>query len=672
MEMLELPQQHHHHRKKVNLTNPRSSFASFRSDLKETFLPDDPFRHLKQQSGCAAACSLVKYLVPMLEWAPRYTLAKFRSDLLAGITIATLAIPQGISYARLANLPPVVGLYVSFVPPLIYGMFGSSMNLAVGNVAAVSLLLASMIGSQVSAAESPDLYMNLFFTAAFFTGVFEVALGIFRLGILVDFLSRSTITGFMGGTAIIVIMQQLKGVLGLKHFTTKTDVVSVLHFVFSHTSEVSRFISRILFGLSDDLNVMTVANFLPPYSQWRWESVLVGVCFIGLLFLSKYVKAKVPRLFWVPAIAPLLVVVLGGVFAYLVHGEEHGIHIVGPLKKGLNPVSITHLKFHSKYFSVLLKAGLVSGFLALSEGIAVGRSLAMLKNEQIDGNKEMIAFGMMNIVGSWFSCYVTTGPFSKSAVNFDAGCKTALSNVIMSICMMLVLLFLAPLFKYTPLVSLAAIITVAMIGLIEYEKARLLFKVDKFDFVICMAAFFGVIFFSMIIGLMVSVGLSVIRALLYVARPNTCKLGNIAGTDMYRDIEQYPDCVGIPNMLILKMSSPLYYANASYSRERILRWIEKEESIANKNGEELHYLILDMGGVTTIDNTGIGMLLEVYRNLERRQIRVVLANPRLQVAEKLVLAKYIEMIGEEWVFFSVNEAVSACHFSLQESRTIAP
>ncbi|CAL9115665.1 unnamed protein product [Musa acuminata var. zebrina] len=644
MEMLELPQQQqHHHRKKVNLTNPRSSFASFRSDLKETFLPDDPFRQLKHQSGCAAACSLAKYLVPMLEWAPRYTLAKFRSDLLAGITIATLAIPQGISYARLANLPPVVGLYVSFVPPLIYGIFGSSMNLAVGNVASVSLLLASMIGSQVSATESPDLYMNLFFTAAFFTGVFEVALGIFRLGILVDFLSRSTITGFMGGTAIIVIMQQLKGVLGLKHFTTKTDVVSVLHFVFSHTSE------------------------------WRWESVLVGVCFIGLLFLSKYVKAKVPRLFWVPAIAPLLVVVLGGVFAYLVHGEEHGIHIVGPLKKGLNPISITHLKFHSKYFSVLLKAGLVTGFLALSEGIAVGRSLAMLKNEQIDGNKEMIAFGMMNIVGSWFSCYLTTGPFSKSAVNFDAGCKTAMSNVIMSICMMLVLLFLAPLFKYTPLVSLSAIITVAMIGLIEYEKAHHLFKVDKFDFVVCMAAFFGVIFFSMIIGLMVSVGLSVIRALLYVARPNTCKLGNIAGTDMYRDIEQYPDCVGIPNMLVLKMSSPLYYANASYSREsRILRWIETEESIANKNGEELHYLILDMGGVTTIDNTGIGMLQEVYRNLERRQIRVVLANPRLQVAEKLVLAKYIEMVGEEWVFLSVNEAVSACHFSLQESRTIDP
>ncbi|CAL9114072.1 unnamed protein product [Musa textilis] len=641
MEMLELPQQQQHHRKKVNLSNPRSSFASFRSDLKETFLPDDPFRDLKHQSGCAAACSLVKYMVPILEWAPRYTLAKFRSDLLAGITIATLAIPQGISYARLANLPPVVGLYVSFVPPLIYGIFGSSMNLAVGNVAAVSLLLASTIGSQVSAAENPDLYMNLFFTAAFFTGVFEVALGIFRLGILVDFLSRSTITGFMGGTAIIVIMQQLKGVLGLKHFTTKTDVVSVLHFVFSHTSE------------------------------WRWESVLVGVCFIGLLFLSKFVKAKVPRLFWVPAIAPLLVVVLGGVFAYLVHGEEHGIHIVGPLKKGLNPISITHLKFHSKYFSVLLKAGLVSGFLALSEGIAVGRSLAMLKNEQIDGNKEMIAFGMMNIVGSWFSCYLTTGPFSKSAVNFDAGCKTAMSNVIMSICMMLVLLFLAPLFKYTPLVSLSAIITVAMIGLIEYEKAHHLFKVDKFDFVICMAAFFGVIFFNMIIGLMVSVGLSVIRALLCVARPDTCKLGNIAGTDIYRDIEQYPDCVGIPNMLILKMSSPVYYANASYSRERILRWIEKEESTANKNGE-LHYLILDMGGVTSIDSTGIGMLLEVYRNLERRQIRVVLVNPRLQVAEKLVSAKYIEMIGEEWVFLSVNEAVSACHFSLQESRTIDP
>ncbi|CAL9048523.1 unnamed protein product [Musa banksii] len=409
---------------------------------------------MEHQSGFAAAGSLAKYFVPVLEWAPKYTLAKLQADLLAGITIASLAVPQGISYARLANLHPIVGLYSSFVPPLVYVVFGSSTNLAVGNTAAVSLFLGSVIGSEISPLESPELYKHMFFKAAFFTGIFEATLGIFRLGILVEFFSRSTITGFMGGTAIVVIMQQLKGVLGMRHFTTKTDVVSVLGSIISHREE------------------------------WRWESAVFGTCLVILLLLCRHMRAKVPRLFWLPAIAPLLVVVLGGLFAYLIHAEDHGILIVGTVNKGLNPISISHLKFESKYHGVLLKAVLISGFLALSEGIAVGRSLATMKNEQVDGNKEMIAFGMMNIIGSCFSCYLTTGPFSRSAVNFHAGCKTAMSNVVMSMCIMVVLLFLAPLFKYTPLVALSAIIIVAMIGLIKFEEAHRLLEVDKFDFVI--------------------------------------------------------------------------------------------------------------------------------------------------------------------------------------------
>ncbi|URD73890.1 STAS domain, partial [Musa troglodytarum] len=590
------------HRNEVNLEKRGSFFRSFRSDLKETFLPDDPFRHLEHQSGCAAAGSLVKYFVPVLEWAPKYTLAKLQADLLAGITIASLAVPQGISYARLANLHPIVGLYSSFVPPLIYVVFGSSTNLAVGNTAAVSLFLGSVIGSEISPLESPELYKHMFFKAAFFTGIFEATLGIFRLGILVEFFSRSTITGFMGGTAIVVIMQQLKGVLGMRHFTTKTDVVSVLGSIISHREE------------------------------WRWESAVFGTCLVILLLLCS--------------------------------------HMVGTVSKGLNPISISHLKFESKYHGVLLKAVLISGFLALSEGIAVGRSLATMKNEQVDGNKEMIAFGMMNIIGSCFSCYLTTGPFSRSAVNFHAGCKTAMSNVVMSMCIMVVLLFLAPLFKYTPLVALSAIIIVAMIGLIKFEEAHRLLKVDKFDFAICVAAFFGVIFFSMTVGLLASVGLSILRALLYVARPTTCKLGNIKGTEAYCDVEQYPDSVLFPNILILKLGSPIYYASAGYLKERILRWIEEEDAIARKGEVNLQYLILDMSGVTSIDNTGISMLAEIHRYVDRRGIKIALTNPRIEITEKLKSSKNLDLIGEQAVFLSVKEAVEACHFTEYKNELV--
>ncbi|CDJ26292.1 hypothetical protein CFC21_042175 [Triticum aestivum] len=627
------------HQGGVNLSARRPFSEALRSGLAETFFPDDPFRGFGALPPKERAWGALKYFVPALEWVPQYGFDKFKFDLLAGITIASLAIPQGISYARLANLPPIIGLYSSFVPPLLYAVFGSSNNLAVGTVAAASLLLASIIEDAVSPEDNPELYLHLFYTSAFFTGIFQTALGVFRLGLIVDFLSRSTITGFMGGTAMIIIMQQLKGLLGMKHFTSKTDLISVVGSIFKYRHE------------------------------WRWQSAILGVCFILFLLSSKHLKKKMPHLFWVSAIAPFMVVIIGGVFDFLVHGDEHGIPIVGDLKKGINPISISQLRFESKHVGIVVKAGLLSGILALAEGIAVGRSLAMIKNEQIDGNKEMIAFGMMNIVGSFTSCYLTTGPFSKSAVNFDAGCKTPMSNVVMSVCILLVLLFLAPLFKYTPLVALSSIIVVAMIGLIKVKEFIRLYRVDKFDFCICMVAFVGVVFFTMVIGLSASVGLSVLRALLYVARPATVKLGNITGTEVFRDVKQYPHAKSVPNILVLQLGSPIYFVNAGYLRERILRWVEDEEHICKGHGQDLECLVLDLGGVTSIDNTGIGMLGEVHKGLDRKGITIALANPRLQVTEKLVVSGYIkDTIGEESVFLTITDAIASCRYGLRRFR----
>ncbi|KAJ1285153.1 hypothetical protein BS78_03G258000 [Paspalum vaginatum] len=625
---------------KVNLSARRPFAQAVRTGLAETFFPDDPFRGFGALPPAARAWGTLKYFVPALEWAPRYGLDKFKYDLLAGVTIASLAIPQGISYAKLANLPPIIGLYSSFVPPLLYAVFGSSNNLAVGTVAAASLLLASIIETDVPPEENPQLYLQLFYTAAFFTGVFQTALGVFRLGLIVDFLSRSTITGFMGGTAAIIIMQQLKGMLGMKHFTSKTDLISVMTSIFHYRHE------------------------------WKWQSAVLGICFLLFLLSTKILRKKRPNLFWVSAIAPFIIVVIGGVFAFLVKGNEHGIPIVGDLKKGINPLSISQLTFSEKHVNTAVKAGFLSAILALAEGIAVGRSLALIKNEQIDGNKEMIAFGIMNIAGSFTSCYLTTGPFSKSAVNFHAGCRTPMSNVVMSVCILLVLLFLAPLFKYTPLVALSAIIVVAMIGLIKVKEFCHLYRVDKFDFCICMVAFIGVIFFTMVTGLSASVGLSVLRALLHVARPNTCKLGSMASGEIFRDVRHYPHARNIPNVLVLQLGSPIYFVNAGYLRERILRWVEDEENTCKIDGQDLQYVVLDLGGVTSIDNTGIGILLEIHKSLDRKGIRIALTNPRLEVTEKLVLSGYIkDIIGEEWVFLTLKDAITACRYALQRSRS---
>ncbi|XP_042450975.1 sulfate transporter 3.1-like [Zingiber officinale] len=622
---------------RVPVPPARPFLDTFKANLKETFFPDDPLRQFRHQTGPRKLLLGLKYFLPIIDWAPTYSASIFKSDLIAGITIASLAIPQGISYAKLANLPPILGLYSSFVPPLVYAMMGSSRDLAVGTVAVPSLLIASMLGKEISPAEEPALYLHVAFTATFFAGLFQATVGLLRLGFLVDFLSHATIVGFMAGAATVVCLQQLKGMLGLQHFTTATDLVSVMNSVFSQVH------------------------------QWRWESAVLGCCFLFFLLVTRFFSKRWPRFFWVSAAAPLTSVTLGSLLVYLTDAENHGVQVIGHLKKGLNPPSATSLTFAQPYIMVALKTGIITGIIALAEGIAVGRSFAMFKNYHIDGNKEMVAFGTMNMVGSLTSCYLTTGPFSRSAVNYNAGCKTAMSNVVMSVAVLITLLFLTPLFHYTPLVVLSAIIVAAIVGLIDYGAAVRLWRVDKIDFCICLGAYLGVVLGSVETGLAIAVSISLLRVLLFVARPRTTVLGNIPDSTAYRRVDQYPEAQNVPGVLILRIDSPVYFSNASYLRERISRWVD-EETESSKGETSLQYLILDLGAVGSIDTSGISMLEEVKKMTDRTGIKFVLANPGSEVMKKMDSSKVLEAIGEEWIFLTVADAVASCDCMLNACK----
>ncbi|KAG6645233.1 sulfate transporter 3.1-like isoform X1 [Carya illinoinensis] len=625
---------------RVAIPPPQPFVKSLKCSLKETFFPDDPLRQFKNQPPSRKLVLGLHYFFPILQWAPRYTFEFLKSDLVSGITVASLAIPQGISYAKLANLPPILGLYSSFVPPLAYAMMGSSRDLAVGTVAVPSLLLASMLGNEVNANENPKLYLHLAFTATFFAGVFQASLGLLRLGFIVDFLSHATIVGFMAGAATVVCLQQLKEILGLDQFTHATDLVSVLRSVFSQTHE------------------------------WRWESGVLGCCSLFFLISTRYFSKRKPNFFWISAIAPLTSVVLGSLLVYLIHAEKHGVQVVGELKKGLNPVSLGDLEFFSPYLKATIKTGIITGVIGFAEGIAVGRSFAMFKNYHIDGNKEMIAFGMMNIAGSCTSCYLTTGPFSRAAVNYSAGCKTALSNIVMAIAVMFTLLFLTPLFHYTPLVVLAAIIISAMLCLIDYEAAIHLWQVDKFDFVVCISAYIGVVFGSVEIGLVIAMAISLLRVLLFIARPRTMVLGNLPNSTIFRNAEQYPNASNVPGVLILQIDAPIYFVNASYLRERIARWIDEEEDRIKSSGETcLQYVIMVMSAVGNIDTSGISMLEEIKKAIDRRGLKLVLANPGGEVMKKLHKSKFVENMGQECIYLTVGEAVAGCKYMLQTCKS---
>nr|XP_010915048.1 probable sulfate transporter 3.4 isoform X2 [Elaeis guineensis] len=522
---------------RVSLPQKKTTLQSLKQRLNEVFFPDDPLHQFKNQPFFRKVILGFQYLFPIFQWGSEYRLNLLKADVVSGLTIASLAIPQGISYAKLANLPPIIGLYSSFVPPLIYSILGSSRDLAVGPVSIASLVMGSMLREEVSPEKEPGLYLQLAFSATFFAGVFQASLGFLRLGFIVDFLSKATLLGFMGGAAIIVSLQQLKGLLGIVHFTNQMGFIPVMLSVFENRTE------------------------------WAWQTIVMGFSFLVFLLVTRHISQSRPKLFWVSAAAPLASVILSTIISFATKAQDHGISIIGQLQKGVNPPSANMLLFEGSYLGLSIKTGIITGILSLTEGIAVGRTFASLKNYQVDGNKEMMAIGIMNMAGSCASCYVTTGSFSRSAVNYNAGCRTALSNIVMAAAVLITMLFLLPLFYYTPKVILAAIIITAVVGLIDLHGMIRLWKVDKLDFLACISAFLGVLFISVQIGLAIAVVISIFKILVHVTRPNTAIMGNVPGTQSYRNLAHYKEATRVPAFLILGIESPIYFANCMYLQE---------------------------------------------------------------------------------------------------------
>ncbi|GJN30574.1 hypothetical protein PR202_gb18888 [Eleusine coracana subsp. coracana] len=344
-----------HHGYKVGVPPKKNVLTEFSDAIKETFFPDDPLRQYRDQPRSKKIWLGLQQVFPVLEWGRGYNLGKFKGDLISGLTIASLCIPQDIAYAKLAGLPPQYGLYSSFVPPLIYALMGSSRDIAIGPVAVVSLLLGTLLDAEFDSVKNPEEYRRLAFTATFFAGVTEAALGFFSL--------------------------KITNILDL------TTHASIIHAV----------------ELADHIDRSILPN-IPSGCQGK----------------------KNKKLFWVAAIAPLTSVIISTFFVYITRADKQGVAIVKKLHKGVNPPSASLIYFSGPNLAKGFRIGVIAGMIALTEAIAIGRTFAGMKDYQIDGNKEMVALGTMNIVGSMTSCYIAT-------VNYMAGCQTAISNVVMSI-----------------------------------------------------------------------------------------------------------------------------------------------------------------------------------------------------------------------------------------------
>lgn len=546
--------------------------------------------------------------LPIVGTMRSYNREKFSGDLSAGITVAIMLVPQGMAYAILAGMPPVYGLYASIVPLLIYAIFGTSRQLAVGPVAMVSLLVVAGVGEL--ATPGSDRFVHLAIMTALGVGLVQFMMGVFRMGFLVNFLSHPVLSGFTSAAALIIGASQIKNLLGLDLPRSK-QVFEILLGTIQNASDISIF------------------------------TALIGFSSILILILLKRWKKTFP--------SALVVVVIGTLVTALFGLNSNGVAIVGTVPIGLPSFEIPGLS--SSDFTSLISIILVISLVSYMESIAVAKAIANKKGYKVDANQELIALGGANLGGAFFQSFPVTGGFSRTAVNEQAGANTTLASMITAVLIGLTVIFLTPLFYYLPNAVLAAIIMVAVAGLFDLKEMKHLWRTDKRDLAMLLVTFISTLVLGIEEGIAVGVVLSLILVVYSTTRPHSAELGRLGDSKNYRNINRYAEANVDDEILIYRYDSSLYFANVEHFEETLTDRMER-------HGNSLELVILDASAINTIDSTGIHALEEMINNVKEKGVKFFIAGAIGPVRDKLKKSGIQEAMGEENFFFDVDDAVS--------------
>nr|ASU91608.1 sulfate transporter 4.2 [Camellia sinensis] len=567
----------------------------------------------------------IELFIPCYRWIRTYKWRDYlQLDLMAGITVGIMLVPQSMSYAKLAGLHPIYGLYSGFIPIFVYAIFGSSRQLAIGPVALVSLLVSNVLGNIVDS--SDELYTELAILLALMVGVLECIMGLLRLGWLIRFISHSVISGFTTASAIVIALSQAKYFLGY-------DIV--------RSSEIIPLIKSIISGAD----------------KFSWPPFVMGSIILAILLVMKHLGKSRKYLRFLRAGGPLTAVVLGTTFVKIFHPSS--ISLVGDIPQGLPKFSIPK---EFGYVTSLIPTAILITSVAILESVGIAKALAAKNGYELDSNQELFGLGVANVFGSFFSAYPTTGSFSRSAVNHESGAKTGLSGIVMGIIMGCALLFLTTLFESIPQCALAAIVISAVIGLVDYEEAIFLWHVDKKDFLLWTITSATTLFFGIEIGVVVGVGVSLAFVIHESANPHVAVLGRLPGTTIYRNVQQYPEAYTYNGIVVVRIDAPIYFANISYIKDR-LREFEFEVDKSTNRGpevERVYFVIIEMAPVTYIDSSAVQALKDLHQEYKSRDIQMAIANPNREVLLALTRSGVVELIGKEWFFVRVHDAVQVC------------
>lgn len=550
----------------------------------------------------------MKKYIPILDWLPNYKKKNLSGDLSAGITVGVMLIPQGMAYAMLAGLKPIYGLYAATVPLILYAILGTSRQLAVGPVAVVSLLIASGVGALAEIGS--DNFLGMAILLSLMIGVFQLLMGIFKVGFIVNFLSHPVLSGFISAAAVYIAFSQVKHILGIS--IPRGKVHETVHNIYLKFGEINKY------------------------------TLAVGLGGIATIIILKKINKRIPF--------PLIVVLLGMGIGYLIglDAAPYNVSIVGAVPDGLPAFTVPTISYEA--VTSLIPIALTIALIGFTESIAVAKSIQKKhKNYEIDASQELLALGIANIGASFFQAFPTMGGFARSAVNDQSGAKTNLAGIISATVVILTLLFLTPYFYYLPNAILASIIIVAVFGLIDFKEAKHLWKTDRKDFAMFMITAIATLTLGVEQGIIVGVGVSIVGLLIRVSYPHIAELGLDEKSRKYLNVERFEHINPDDEVLIVRLDAQLFFANTRYFQDRLKRLEEKREG--------LKAVILDARGINGMDSTAVHAILDLVADYKKRNIRFLMSNVKGPVRDTIRRTKLRSEIGPDNFFLSIEDAL---------------
>lgn len=549
-------------------------------------------------------------VLPFLGWIGELRDRRvLRADIVAGVTVAMVLIPQSMANAQLASLPPVYGLYAAFWPPIIAALFGSSRQLSTGSVALVSLMTAAAL-QPFTAPDSPE-YIAYTILLALLVGLVQLGMGLLRLGALVNFLAHPVVLGFTNAGALIIATSQIDEIFGVQ-------IQAGGH----HYERVWQ--------------MLTVG-----YAGCHWPTLGMAMLGFAIMIGLRRVGPRVPGV--------LIAVVATSLIAWVTGFERSaGGRVVGAIPEGLPAFRIPMLEFGA--ISRLLSSAVTIALIGFVGTISIAKAIATQTRQRIGANRELIGQGLSNIAGSFFQSHPVSGSFARSAINLRAGAATGFSSVVAGAIVVVVLLWFTPLLYHLPLATLAAIIMVSVTGLIQVRPILRAWRVYRNDGIVAVVTFFMTLLFAPHLdkGILFGIGLSLVLYLYGTLKPRVAFLSRHPDGRL-RDAAVH-DLKTCDKIAVIRFDGSLYFGSAGYFEDSVL------EKVSASPG--LKYLIVDAEGINQIDITGEEMLLGVVRRLREAGVEVLFAHTKKQIMDALERTRFREQLGGTRFFPSTDQALN--------------